>query len=147
MGMTDNKDEMNNNLKNTTHMELSTKDKKLLFGGRCKLFTICARKKAKAKINELIAEADQLLVTYPAVDYNNFGVVVNTDALKDDLFAWSRRVNDFFNEVFKGKDSDVQMKFIYIVGRNSYGEYLILRDTLVNKRAYLVEFQEVLAAL
>ena len=61
-------------------MELSQKDKKLLFGGRCKLFTICARKKAKERVNELIAEADQLLVTYSAVDYNNFGVALNADA-------------------------------------------------------------------
>lgn len=128
-------------------MELSQKDKKLLFGGRCKLFTICARKKAKERVNELIAEADQLLVTYSAVDYNNFGVALNADALKTDLFSWTKKVNDFFKEVFIGQESDIQMKFVYIIGRNPYGEYLILRDTLDKKKAFLIEFQEVLAAL
>ncbi len=128
-------------------MELSPRDKKSLFGGRCKLFTIYARKKAKERINELIAEADQLLVTYQAVDYNNFGVVVNADALQADLFSWMKKVTDFFKEIFKDQESDIQMKFIYIVGRSSYGEYMILRDTLDKKKAYLIEFQEVLVAL
>ena len=128
-------------------MELSPRDKKSLFGGRCKLFTIYARKKAKERINELIAEADQLLVTYPAVDYNNFGVVVNADALQADLFSWMKKVTDFFKEIFKDQESDIQMTVIYIVGRRSYGEYRILRDTLDKKKAYLIEFQEVLVAL
>lgn len=128
-------------------MELSPRDKKSLFGGRCKLFNIYARKKAKERINELIAEADQLLVTYPAVDYNNFGVVVNADALQADLFSWMKKVTDFFKEIFKDQESDIQMKFIYIVGRSSYGEYMILRDTLDKKKAYLIEFQEVIVAL
>ena len=128
-------------------MELSPRDKKSLFGGRCKLFNIYVRKKAKERINELIAEADQLLVTYPAVDYNNFGVVVNADALQADLFSWMKKVTDFFKEIFKDQESDIQMKFIYIVGRSSYGEYMILRDTLDKKKAYLIEFQEVIVAL
>ena len=128
-------------------MELSPKDRKSLFGGRWKIFTIFARKRALKRVNELVEEADQLLVTYPAVDYNNFGVVVNADALQADLFSWMKKVNDLFKEIFKDQESDIQMKFIYIVGRSSYGEYMILRDTLDKKKAYLIEFQEVLAAL
>lgn len=128
-------------------MELSTKDKKMLFGGRCKLFTICARRKAKKRINELIAEADQLLITYPPVEYDNFGIMIDADPIKAALLGWNSKVVAFFNEVFMENETDILMRYIHIVGSNRYGDYLTYRETLVNKRAYLVEFQQVLAAL
>lgn len=63
-------------------MELSPKDRKSLFGGKWKIFTIFARKRALKRVNELVEEADRLLATYPPVDYDNFGVAINADAQK-----------------------------------------------------------------
>ena len=128
-------------------MELSPRDKKLLFGGRCWIFTIFPKRKALKKINELIAEADQLLGTYPAVNYNNFGVMIDARPIEAALLGWNVKVVKFFAEIFKDQLSDVQARYIHIVGNNPYGDYLTLRDTLDKKRAYLIEFQQMLTAL
>ena len=75
----------------------------------------------------------------------------NLDIIYGNKDRWYKnrkeKLTDFFKEIFKDQESDIQMKFIYIVGRSSYGEYMILRDTLDKKKAYLIEFQEVIVAL
>lgn len=51
---------------------MTENDKQALFAEKCIVGKYFAKRKALKQINKLLKEAEQILNTYPAIEFNNF---------------------------------------------------------------------------
>ena len=127
---------------------LSEKDKINLFGGKkciCKYFT---KRKALKDLDLLIAEADEILASYPPVQFGN---EFETAQMYTNLLAketqWSAKADNALWKIFGKQASEIGQKFELTIVYNPLHAYAGVRSTLEQKRSILKEFREDIRSL
>lgn len=122
---------------------LSENDKINLFGGKnciCKYF---AKREALKDLDLLIAEADEILASYPPVQFGN---EFETAQMYTNLLAketqWSAKADNALWKIFGKQASEIGQKFELTIVYNPLHAYAGVRSTLEQKRHILIEFRE-----
>lgn len=126
---------------------MTEKDKQILFAGKCIIGKYFARRKALKRINELLKEAEQILNTHPAIEFNNFfeNELLKTSNIVSAEQVWSVKVNDVLTELF-GTQSDILQHFSHTLVKNELSKYAGIREQIVRKREVLSILKDKLVA-
>ena len=127
---------------------MTEKDKQTLFAGKCIVGKYFAKRKALKRINELLKNAELILNTHPAIEFNNFfeNALLKTKSIISAEEAWSAKVNDVLTELF-GTQSDILQQFSCTLVKNELSKYAGIRKQIVRKREVLSILKDELVAL
>ena len=121
---------------------LSEKDKINLFGGKKCFCKYLAKRKALKELDLLIAEVDEILATYPSVQFGN---EFETAQMYTNLLAketqWSSKAIAVLWKIFGNQTSDVEQRFGCAVVHNPLHAYAGIRSTIEKKKGILDEFR------
>lgn len=117
---------------------MTEKDKQTLFAGKCIVGKYFAKRKALKRINELLKEAELILNTHPAIEFNNFfeNELYNTNSIMLAEQTWSLKVNNVLAELF-GIQSDISQHFSCILVRIELSKYAGIRSQIEAKHDIL----------
>lgn len=117
---------------------MTEKDKQTLFAGKCIVGKYFAKRKALKRINKLLKEAELILNTHPAIEFNNFfeNELYNTNSIMLAEQTWSLKVNNVLAELF-GIQSDISQHFSCILVRNELSKYAGIRSQIEAKHDIL----------
>lgn len=127
---------------------MTEKDKQTLFAGKCIVGKYFAKRKALKRINELLKNAELILNTHPAIEFNNFfeNELLKTKSIISAEEAWSTKVNDVLTELF-GAQLDILQQFSCTLVENELSKYAGIRSQLEAKRDILNDFRKDLKEL
>ena len=127
---------------------MTQNDKQALFAGKCIIGRYFARRKALKRINELLKDAEQILNTHPAIEFNNFfeNELLKTNSIMAAEQTWNRKVNNVLT-VFWGTQSDILQQFSCTLVKNELSEYAGIRSQLEARRDILNDFRKDLKEL
>lgn len=127
---------------------MTEKDKQTLFAGKCIVGKYFAKRKALKGINKLLKEAELILNTHPAIEFNNFfeNELLKTKSIISAEEAWSAKVNDVLTDLF-GAQSDILQQFSQTLVKNELSKYAGIRSQLEAKRDILNDFRKDLKEL
>jgi hypothetical protein len=122
---------------------MTAKDKQTLFAGKCIVDKYFAKRKALKRINELLKNAESILNTHPAIEFNNFfeNELLKTKSIISAEEAWSAKVNDVLTDLF-GAQSDILQQFSQTLVKNELSKYAGVRNQLEAKLSTLNKFKE-----
>lgn len=122
---------------------MTQNDKQALFTGKCIIGKYFAKRKALKRINELLKDAEQILNTHPAIEFNNFfeNELLKTNSIISEEQAWSAKVNDVLTELF-GAQLDILQQFSQTLVRNELSKYAGVRNQLEAKLSILNKFKK-----
>lgn len=117
---------------------MTEKDKQTLFAGKCIVGKYFAKRKALKRINKLLKEAELILNTHPAIEFNNFfeNELYNTNSIMLAEQTWSLKVSNVLAELF-GIQSDISQHFSCILVRNELSKYAGIRSQIEAKHDIL----------
>ena len=123
-------------------------DKQALFAEKCIVGKYFAKRKALKQINKLLKEAEQILNTYPAIEFHNFfeNELYYTNKIILAEQTWSLKVNNVFTEIFCSQ-SDILQQFNCTLVKNELSKYAGTREQIVRKREVLSILKDKLVAL
>ncbi len=122
---------------------MTQNDKQALFAGKCIVGKYFAKRKALKRINELLKNAELILNTHPAIEFNNFfeNELLKTKSIISEEEAWSAKVNDVLTDLF-GAQSDILQQFNQTLVRNELSKYAGVRNQLEAKLSILNKFKK-----
>lgn len=122
---------------------MTEKDKQTLVAGKCIVGKYFAKRKALKRINELLKDAEQILNTHPAIEFNNFfeNELLKTNSIILAEQTWSLKVNNVLTELF-GAQSDIWQQFSCILVKNELSKYAGVRNQLEAKLSILNKFKK-----
>lgn len=122
---------------------LSEIDKIKLFGGKKCFCKYLAKRKAIKELSLLIAEANEILATYPTVQFGNeFETAQMYTTLLAQETQWSSKVTAVLWKIFGNQTSDAEQRFGCAIVHNSLHAYAGIRSTLEKKKGILDEFRD-----
>ena len=127
---------------------MTQNDKQALFAGKCIVGKYFAKRKALKRINKLLKEAELILNTHPATEFNNFfeNELLKANSIMAAEQNWNRKVNNVLT-VFWGTQSDILQQFSCTLVKNELSEYAGIRSQLEARRDILNDFRKDLKEL
>ena len=127
---------------------MTQNDKHALFKGKCIIGKYLAKRKALKRINELLKDAEQILNTHPAIEFNTFfeNELLKANSIMAAEQTWNRKVNNVLT-VFLGTQSDILQQFSCTLVKNELSEYAGIRSQLEARRDILNDFRKDLKEL
>ena len=118
---------------------MTEKDKKNLFGGKKSICTFFQKQKAIREINSLIKDADNILNTYPEVDFNNVFITAlqQSSRILFEEQLWAEAADNFLLKLFNNQQSDIRKSFNSILPPDAVSDYAKTRYKLSKKRELL----------
>lgn len=127
---------------------MTQNDKQALFTGKCIIGKYFAKRKALKRINELLKDAEQILNTHPAIEFNNFfeNELLKANSIMTAEQTWNRKVNNVLT-VFFGTQSDILQQFSCTLVKNELSKYAGIRSQLEARHDILNDFRKDLKEL